>query len=197
MDLGYARVSTREQDLTGQVAELQAAGCAKVYSEKASGARGDRAELARVIKRLQPGDVLVVTRLGRLARSTRDLLNVLEAVKQAGAGFRSLKDAWCDTTTPHGVLMLTVLGGLAEFERTLIRARTGEGRERGARRPVRPTAQAFPSSAPRGNRATGRRRRRHRCGPQLRGGPGHPVSDESGGAPVSKNPSTFLRPAAL
>ena len=125
MDLGYARVSTREQDLTGQVAELRAAGCAKIYSEKASGARGDRAELARVLKRLQPGDVLVVTRLDRLARSTRDLLNVLEAVKQAGAGFRSLKDAWCDTTTPHGVLMLTVFGGLAEFERTLIRARTG------------------------------------------------------------------------
>jgi DNA invertase Pin-like site-specific DNA recombinase len=80
MDLGYARVSTGEQDLSGQIAELQAAGCAKIYSEKASGARDDRAELARVIKRLQPGDVLVVT---RLARSTRDLLNVLEAVKQA------------------------------------------------------------------------------------------------------------------
>jgi DNA invertase Pin-like site-specific DNA recombinase len=137
LDLGYARVSTREQDLTGQVAELRAAGCAKVFSEKASGARGDRAELTRVIKRLRPGDVLVVTRLDRLARSTRDLLNVLEAAKQAGAGFRSLKDAWCDTTTPHGVLMLTVLGGLAEFERTLIKARTGEGRERAKGRGVR------------------------------------------------------------
>jgi DNA invertase Pin-like site-specific DNA recombinase len=137
MDLGYARVSTREQDLTGQIAELQAAGCAKIFSEKASGVRSDRAELARVIKRLQPGDVLVVTRLDRLARSTRDLLNVLEAVKQAGAGFRSLKDAWCDTTTPHGVLMLTILGGLAEFERTLIKARTGEGRERAKGRGVR------------------------------------------------------------
>jgi DNA invertase Pin-like site-specific DNA recombinase len=130
-------VSTREQDLTGQVAELQDAGCAKIFSEKASGARGDRAELARVIKRLQPGDVLVVTRLDRLARSTHDLLNVLEAVKQVGAGFRSLKDEWCDTTTPHGVLMLTILAGLAEFERTLIKARTGEGRERAKGRGVR------------------------------------------------------------
>jgi DNA invertase Pin-like site-specific DNA recombinase len=126
---------TREQDLTGQVAELQAAGRAKIFSEKASSAHGDRADLARVIKRLQPGDVLVVTRLDRLA--TRDLLNVLEAVKQAGAGFRSLKDAWCDTTTPHGMLMLTVLGGFAEFERTLIKARTGEGRERAKGRGVR------------------------------------------------------------
>jgi DNA invertase Pin-like site-specific DNA recombinase len=75
-------------------------------------------------------DVLVVTRLDRLARSTRDLLNVLHAVAERGAGFKSLKDAWCDTTTPHGRLMLTVLGGLADFERELIRARTGEGRKR-------------------------------------------------------------------
>jgi DNA invertase Pin-like site-specific DNA recombinase len=112
------------------VVELTAAGCAKVYREKASGARGDRAELAKVVRRLEPGDVLVVTRLDRLARSTRDLLNVLASVTERGAGFRSLKDAWCDTTTPHGRLMLTVLGGLAEFERELIVARTGEGRER-------------------------------------------------------------------
>ena len=83
-----------------------------------------------IIRRLELGDVLVVTRLDRLARSTRDLLNVLASVTERGAGFRSLKDAWCDTTTPHGRLMLTVLGGLAEFERELIRARTGEGRER-------------------------------------------------------------------
>jgi Resolvase, N terminal domain len=114
MIVGYARVSTREQCLSGQLAELRAAGCAKVYSEKASGARGDRAELRKVVDRLQPGDVLVVTRLDRLARSTRDLLNVLESVRQAGGGFRSIKDAWADTTTPHGQLMLTILGGLAE-----------------------------------------------------------------------------------
>jgi DNA invertase Pin-like site-specific DNA recombinase len=89
------------------------------------------------MKRLFPGDVVVVTRLDRLARSTRDLLNVLDTIKRAGAGFRSLKDAWADTTTPHGQLMLTVLGGLAEFERSLIVARTGEGRDRAKARGVR------------------------------------------------------------
>jgi DNA invertase Pin-like site-specific DNA recombinase len=134
---GYARVSTRDQNLAGQVAELTAAGCAKVYREKVSGAKTDRAELAKVIGRLESGDVLVVTRLDRLARSTRDLLNVIDAVSKRGAGFRSLKDAWADTTSPHGRLMLTVLGGLAEFERELIRARTGEGRKRAQERGVR------------------------------------------------------------
>ena len=127
---GYARVSTNGQDLTSQEHELLAAGCAKVFKEKVSGAKTDRAELAKVIRTLQPGDVLVVTRLDRLARSTRDLLNVLATVSDREAGFRSLKDSWADTTTPHGRLMLTVLGGLAEFERELIRARTGEGRKR-------------------------------------------------------------------
>jgi DNA invertase Pin-like site-specific DNA recombinase len=81
--------------------------------------------------------VLAVTRLDRLARSTRDLLNVLDEISKRGAGFRSLKDTWADTTTPHGRLMLTVLGGLAEFERELIRARTGEGRKRAKTRDVR------------------------------------------------------------
>jgi DNA invertase Pin-like site-specific DNA recombinase len=81
--------------------------------------------------------VLIVTRLDRLARSTRDLLNVLDEVAKAKAGFRSLKDTWADTTTPHGRLMLTVLGGLAEFERELIRARTGEGRSRAMARGVK------------------------------------------------------------
>jgi DNA invertase Pin-like site-specific DNA recombinase len=134
---GYARVSTRDQDLTSQEHELRNAGCAKVFKEKVSGAKIDRAELAKVIRRLEAGDVLVVTRLDRLARSTRDLLNVLAEVAKAGAGFKSLKDAWCDTTTMHGRLMLTVLGGLAEFERELIRARTAEGRKRAKARGVR------------------------------------------------------------
>jgi DNA invertase Pin-like site-specific DNA recombinase len=134
---GYARVSTRDQNLTGQTAELMAAGCAKVYREKASGAKSDRAELAKVIRKLEKGDVLVVSRLDRLARSTRDLLNIIEAITERGAGFKSLKDTWADTTSPHGRLMLTVLGGLAEFERELIRARTGEGRKRAKERGVK------------------------------------------------------------
>jgi DNA invertase Pin-like site-specific DNA recombinase len=134
---GYARVSTRDQDLALQVSELAAAGCAKVFKEKVSGAKTDRPELAKAIRRLEEGDVLVVTRLDRLARSTRDLLNVLDELSKRGAGFRSLKDTWADTTTPHGKLMLTVLGGLAEFERSLIAARTGEGRKRAQERGVR------------------------------------------------------------
>jgi DNA invertase Pin-like site-specific DNA recombinase len=102
-----------------------------------SGARSDRAQLRRVLDQLDKGDVLMVTRLDRLARSTRDLLNALAAITGKAAGFRSLHDTWADTTTAHGRLMLTVLGGLAEFERELIRARTGEGRERAKARGVK------------------------------------------------------------
>jgi DNA invertase Pin-like site-specific DNA recombinase len=140
---GYARVSTNGQDLAAQEAELMAAGCAKVFKEKVSGAKTDRAELAKALRRLEPGDMLIVTRLDRLARSTRDLLNIVAAIAEREAGFRSLKDTWADTTTAHGRLMLTVLGGLAEFERDLIRARTGDGRARAKARGVRfgrPTA---------------------------------------------------------
>jgi DNA invertase Pin-like site-specific DNA recombinase len=134
---GYARVSTDGQTLASQDAQLHAAGCARVFSEKASGARTDRPELAKLLRRLDEGDVLMVTRLDRLARSTRDLLNILDTVAKAGAGFKSLADAWADTTTAHGRLMLTVLGGLAEFERALIIARTGDGRVRAKARGVR------------------------------------------------------------
>jgi len=134
---GYARVSTNGQDLAAQVAELSAAGCAKVFKEKVSGAKTVRDELPKALRRLEPGDVLIVTRLDRLARSTRDLLNIVAAIAEREAGFRSLKDTWADTTTAHGRLMLTVLGGLAEFERDLIRARTGDGRARAKARGVR------------------------------------------------------------
>jgi DNA invertase Pin-like site-specific DNA recombinase len=112
--IGYARVSTIGQDYNGQLAALEAAGCVQVFKEKVSGARADRPQLAKMLKALEPGDVVIVTRLDRLARSTLDLLNVLDRVAKAGASFKSLADAWADTTTPHGKLLLTVLGGLAE-----------------------------------------------------------------------------------
>ena len=137
MIYGYARVSTDGQSVDAQVRQLTEAGCAKVYREVASGARTERARLGRLLAELGPGDVLVEARLDRLARSTRDLLNILATITGKRAGFRSLGDAWADTTTAHGRLMLTVLGGLAEFERELIRARTGEGRSRARARGVR------------------------------------------------------------
>jgi DNA invertase Pin-like site-specific DNA recombinase len=137
MIIGYARVSTDGQTLDAQQSALAAAGAEEVFAEKVSGAITDRKALAKAIAALGAGDVLLVTRLDRLARSTRDLLNVLDAVGKAGAGFRSLADAWADTTTPHGRLMLTILGGLAEFERSLILARTSEGRKRAKARGVR------------------------------------------------------------
>jgi DNA invertase Pin-like site-specific DNA recombinase len=135
--IAYARVSTEGQTLEAQVAQLKAAGAEKIFKEKVNGARADRPQLKKALAALGPDDVLLVTRLDRLARSTRDLLNVLDEIAKKGAGFRSLNDAWADTTTPHGRLMLTVLGGLAEFERELIRARTGEGRERAKARGVK------------------------------------------------------------
>lgn len=133
MIYGYARVSTDGQSLDAQLAELKAAGCQKVFQEKISGARSDRKELARAMGRLGNGDVLIVCRLDRLARSSRDLLNILHEIGLKEAQFRSLGDPWADTSTPHGRLMLTVLAGLAEFERSLIRTRTSEGRERAMR----------------------------------------------------------------
>jgi len=157
---GYARVSTNGQDLAAQVAELQAAGCTKIYREKASGAKTDRPELAKLMRSLDRDDVLVVCRLDRLARSTRDLLNVLATVAERDAGFKSLKDTWADTTTPHGKLMLTVLGGLAEFER-----------EQASERPWRQVRQAAGLNFASKTRSTStpcQRRSTGRCGAILR-----------------------------
>jgi DNA invertase Pin-like site-specific DNA recombinase len=137
MKYGYARVSTDGQSVDAQVRQLTKAGCKKVFREVASGAKTDRAQLSRLLGQLEAGDVLMVTRLDRLARSTRGLLNTLGTIADRKAGFRSLGDTWADTTTSHGRLMLTVLGGLAEFERDLIRARTGEGRARAVARGVK------------------------------------------------------------
>jgi DNA invertase Pin-like site-specific DNA recombinase len=137
MIYGYARVSTDGQSVDAQVKQLRDAGAEKVFRETASGARSDRAQLRRALDHLGKGDVLMVTRLDRLARSTRDLLNTVSDIAAKKAGFRSLGDTWADTTTAHGRLMLAVLGGLAEFERELISARTGEGRERAKVRGVK------------------------------------------------------------
>jgi DNA invertase Pin-like site-specific DNA recombinase len=137
MIVGYARVSTDGQTLDAQLAALREAGAARTFAEKVSGAKTDRAALARCLAALEAGDTLLVTKLDRLARSTRDLLNTLAAIAEKGASFKSLGDGWADTTTPHGRLMLTVLGGLAEFERHLILSRTNEGRVRAKARGVR------------------------------------------------------------
>ena len=127
---GCARVSTDRQELDSQLDALKAAGAVKVFKEKESGIKTDRKELPRAIAALDKCDMLLVSQLDRLARSTLDLLNTLEQISKRKAGFRSLADTWADTTTPHGKLMITILGGLAEFERTLILSRTNEGRQR-------------------------------------------------------------------
>jgi DNA invertase Pin-like site-specific DNA recombinase len=137
MIVGYARVSTDGQTLDAQHSALVAAGAERVFSEKQSGAKTDRQQLAKAIAALAEGDTLVVCKLDRLARSTRDLLNTLAAIAEAGATFKSLGDPWCDTTSAHGKLMVTVLAGLAEFERHLILARTSEGRQRAQQRGVK------------------------------------------------------------
>ncbi|MDZ4365430.1 MAG: recombinase family protein [Afipia sp.] len=134
---GYARVSTDGQTLAAQVAQLEAAGASRLFKEKVSGAKRDRTQLDRMLATLNSGDVVIVTRLDRLARSTRDLLSILGVAADKGAAFRSLGDGWADTTTAHGWLMLTVLAGLAEFEPELIRSRTGEGRARAKARGVK------------------------------------------------------------
>lgn len=135
--LGYARVSTDAQDLANQRAELHAAGCSRIFAEKITGAHAKRPELIRLLDHLRAGDVVVVTRLDRLARSTRDLLDVAERIEAAGAGLRSLAEPWADTTTPAGRMVLTVFGGIAEFERSLIVERTRSGREAAKARGVK------------------------------------------------------------
>jgi len=136
MIIGYARVSTDGQTLDAQEAALKAAGANRVFAEKISGTVTDRKALAKAIAALNAGDVLLVTRLDRLARSTRDLLNVLASISEKGAGFRSFADAMIDTTSPHGKLIIAVLGALAEFERSMILARTADGRRRALARGV-------------------------------------------------------------
>jgi DNA invertase Pin-like site-specific DNA recombinase len=128
--VGYARVSTYGQTLAAQLDQLRAAGCPRIFREKASGAKADRRQLLRLLGDLAPGDVVTVTRIDRLARSTLDLFAIVKQIVDAKAQFRSLAEPWADTATSTGRLMIAVLGGLADVERDLIRTRTAEGRSR-------------------------------------------------------------------
>lgn len=128
--IGYARVSTYGQTLDAQLEQLKAAGCVKIFREKATGARADRRELLKLLRYVAAGEVVMVTRIDRLARSTFDLFAIVKQIFDAGGLFRSLAEPWADTGTSTGRLMLAVLGGLADVERDLIRTRTAEGRSR-------------------------------------------------------------------
>src|SRR5438309_11580848 len=132
--LGYARVSTYGETLEAQLVQLKAQGCSRIYREKASGAQPDRRELLKLLKAIAPGDVVTVTRIDRLARSTFDLFSIVKRIVDAGGQFRSLAEPWADSSTSTGRLMLAVLGGLADVERDLIRTRTAEGRSRATAR---------------------------------------------------------------
>jgi len=137
MMMGYARVSTDDQDLTNQRTELQIAGCTRIFAEKMTGTKRDRPELARMLDHLRAGDVVTVTRLDRLARNTRDLLEIAASLEVAKAGLRSLAEPWADTTTAAGRMVLTVFAGIAEFERAVIIDRTRNGRAAAQRRGVK------------------------------------------------------------
>src|SRR6201994_3180158 len=154
--LGYARVSTYGQTLDAQLAQLRAEGCSKIYREKASGAQADRRELLKMLKALAPGDVVTVTRIDRLARSTFDLFAIVKRIVDADGQFRSLAEPWADTATSTGRLMIAVLGGLADVERDLIRTRTAEGR---ARATARGQHMGRPPALTKQQQAEARRRR--------------------------------------
>src|SRR3989441_6877981 len=126
MLIGYARVSTNDQETATQVAALKAAGCERIYREKSSGGRWDRPELHRLLDQLREADVLVVWKLDRLSRSLRDVLTIMERLTEAKSGFRSLTEA-IDTTTPAGRMMMQMVGAFAEFERAMLKERTKAG----------------------------------------------------------------------
>ena len=146
MHIGYARVSTNSQHLEDQRQQLAAAGCERIFAEKVSGAKSDRPELKRLLEHVRAGDVVTVTRLDRLARSTKGLLDLVDQLNRARAGFRSLAEPWADTTSPTGKMVMTVMAGIAEFERSLIIERTQRGqraaRERGVKFGAKPKLNA-------------------------------------------------------
>jgi DNA invertase Pin-like site-specific DNA recombinase len=137
MKIGYARVSTLEQNLDLQLQALKKAGCRRTFREKISAGNRNRPEFQRMLDQIRTGDTIVVWKLDRLARSTRDLLETMETIQQAGGKFQSLSEPWADTTTHAGRMIMTIFSGIAEFERGLIRERTSAGREAARKRGVR------------------------------------------------------------
>ncbi|KQT35595.1 resolvase [Chryseobacterium sp. Leaf405] len=129
MKIGYARVSTKDQNLDLQIKQLENAGCKKIFKEKISGIHSKRIELDKMIEQLREGDQIIIYKLDRLARSTKDLLNICEKINEAGASFRSLSESWADSISPGGKMILTIFAGIAEFERELIIERTSAGRK--------------------------------------------------------------------
>ena len=137
MKIGYARVSTQDQNLDLQLKALKNEGCQKIFREKVSGFNRQRPEFQRMLDQIRSGDTIVVWKLDRLARSTRDLLNTMETINEAGGRLQSLSEPWANTTTHTGKMIMTVFAGIAEFERDLIRERTSAGREAAKQRGVR------------------------------------------------------------
>jgi len=137
MKIGYARVSTEDQNLEIQYRELKSAGCTKIFQEKISGTKKQRPELAKALEHLRENDTFIVWRLDRLARSTRDLLEITETIKEANADFLSISEPWANTTSHAGRMIMTVFAGIAEFEKDFIRDRTGLGREAAIKRGVK------------------------------------------------------------
>lgn len=129
MLFGYARVSSQLQNYDNQVEQLQNVGCERIFKEKVTGTKLDRPELEKVLDQLRPRDVVIVTELTRLSRSTKDLFRIVEKIDAKGAHVKSLKESWLDTTTPQGNLMFTIFAGISQFERDLISQRTREGLE--------------------------------------------------------------------
>jgi DNA invertase Pin-like site-specific DNA recombinase len=137
MRIGYARVSTPEQNLDLQLRALKKSGCKRIFQEKVSSTGRKRLEFLRMLDQIREGDTIIVWKLDRLARSTRELLETVETIGEAGARFQSLSEPWADTTTHAGKMIMTVFAGIAEFERELIRERTAAGREAARSRGVR------------------------------------------------------------
>lgn len=129
MKIGYARVSTQDQNLNIQLQELEKEGCKKIFQEKISGVHSKRIELEKMMEQLREGDQVIIWKLDRLARSTKELLNICDKINHAGASFQSLSESWADTSSPGGKMILTIFAGIAEFERELIIERTSAGRK--------------------------------------------------------------------